>query len=54
VAATALAGHGFTALRRRADSVLPAIAVHWAINGAAATAAGGSIRHPVCMEDGAP
>jgi tRNA pseudouridine32 synthase/23S rRNA pseudouridine746 synthase len=42
VAATALAGHGFTALRQRADSVLPAVAVHWALNGAAATAAGGA------------
>ena len=38
VAATTAAGLGFTALRRRTGSVLPGIAVHWALNGAAAVA----------------
>lgn len=40
VLATALAGLGFAVLRRRTDSVLPGIAVHWALNAAAALAGG--------------
>ena len=40
VLATALAGLGFLALRRRTGSVLPGIAVHWALNAAGALAAG--------------
>ncbi|KAB7745332.1 CPBP family intramembrane metalloprotease [Nostocoides sp. F2B08] len=39
VAATTVAGLGFTALRRRSGSVLPGIAGHWALNGTAAVAA---------------
>lgn len=45
VLATGLAGLGFTALRRRTDSVLPGIAVHWALNSAGALAAGLRGRH---------
>lgn len=44
VATTALAGVGFLALRRRSGSVLPGIAVHWALNAAGALAAG--LRRP--------
>lgn len=40
VLTTALAGLGFLALRRRTGSVLPGIAVHWALNAAGAVAAG--------------
>lgn len=36
--ATAAAGLGLLAMRRRADSVLPSIAAHWALNAAAALA----------------
>jgi uncharacterized protein len=36
VAATSLAGLGFVALRRASGSVLPGIAVHWALNATAA------------------
>ena len=39
VAATTVAGSGFTALRRRTGSVLPGIGVHWALNGTSAVAA---------------
>lgn len=38
VLATGLAGVGFGALRRRTGSVLPGVAVHWALNAAAALA----------------
>ena len=44
VATTALAGVGFLALRRATGSVLPGIAVHWALNASAALAAG--LRRP--------
>lgn len=44
VGATAVAGLGFLALRRRSDSVLSGIAVHWALNATAALAAG--LRRP--------
>ncbi|MCA1780883.1 MAG: type II CAAX prenyl endopeptidase Rce1 family protein [Dermatophilaceae bacterium] len=44
VVATAVAGLGFLALRRRSDSVLSGIAVHWALNATAALAAG--LRRP--------
>lgn len=39
VAATGAAGLGFLTLRRRYDSLLPPVAVHWALNGSAALAA---------------
>lgn len=44
VASTGMAGLGFLALRRRSESVLPGIALHWALNGSAALAAG--LRRP--------
>ena len=44
VATTALAGVGFLALRRATGSVLPGIAVHWALNASGALAAG--LRRP--------
>lgn len=40
VASTAVAGLGFLVLRRRSESVLPGIALHWALNATAALAAG--------------
>ena len=44
VVTTAAAGLGFLALRRRSGSVLPGVAVHWALNATAALAAG--LRRP--------
>ena len=47
VAATTVAGLGFTALRRRSGSVLPGIAGHWALNGTAAVVVAARTSHAV-------